>query len=159
MKNLILFTIIFLVTSCNNDKNEPNGFNLDANVNINLRSNEGLDLLNTTKYNSNNFKVYYKINNEFIEQNHSHLDYPRQFIIDTQRNPITMILFLNSSSIETYPITVIKWNETESDTLKTSFRRGSGNDGQFVICEKIWLNNILVWEINNKNERQISIVK
>ncbi|GAW90669.1 hypothetical protein FPS14_contig00083-0006 [Flavobacterium psychrophilum] len=116
--------------------------------------------MNTINYNSNNYRIYYKNGNEYIEQNNSNLDYPKNFFINSETNPISMKLFLNHLSTETNPITVVKWNDTESDTLKTFFRRGTDNNTDYEICEKIWLNDALIWDINNnQNSRQITIIK
>ena len=159
MKNFIFF-IIIIMSSCTNDNPAPTSTNLDNSVNIYLESSDGNNLLNKTNYNSNNYKIYYKNGNEFIEQNNSNLDYPKNFSINLETNPINMKLFLNHLSTETNPITVVKWNDTDSDTLKTSFRRGFENNIDYEICEKIWLNDVLIWDINNnQNGRQITITK
>lgn len=161
MKKFIFLAII-IVSSCTSDNPTPigSGNNLDNSVIIYLKSNEGNNLLNTTNYNSSNYKIYYKIANEFIEQNNSNLDYPKNFFINSETNPISMKLFLNHLSTESNPITVVKWNDTESDTIKTSYRRGIENNNDYEICEKLWLNNSLIWDINNnQNGRQITIVR
>ena len=56
----------------------------------------------------------------------------------------------------------IKWNNTDTDTIKTYFRRGIENNTDYEICEKIWLNEILIWDISTLNgvtEREITILK
>ena len=160
MKKNILLAILIISTSCSNDKTEPISNNLDIGVVIYLLSSEGNNLLNTVNYDSNNIRIYYKKGNEFIEQNESNLDYPKNFFVNTETNPISMKLFLNHLPSESYPITVVKWNNSESDTLKTSIRRGIENNTDFEICEKIWLNDELIWDIhNNPNGRQITITK
>ncbi|AIN75140.1 hypothetical protein O8E88_002344 [Flavobacterium psychrophilum] len=160
MKNFIFLSIISIISSCTKDNPEPTSTNLDNSVIIYLNSSEGNNLLNTINYNSNNYRIYYKNGNEYIEQNNSNLDYPKNFFINSETNPISMKLFLNHLSTETNPITVVKWNDTESDTLKTFFRRGTDNNTDYEICEKIWLNDALIWDINNnQNSRQITIIK
>ncbi|EKT4502358.1 hypothetical protein [Flavobacterium psychrophilum] len=160
MKNFIFLSIISIISSCTKDNPEPTSRNLDNSVIIYLNSSEGNNLLNTINYNSNNYRIYYKNGNEYIEQNNSNLDYPKNFFINSETNPISMKLFLNHLSTETNPITVVKWNDTESDTLKTFFRRGTDNNTDYEICEKIWLNDALIWDINNnQNSRQITIIK
>lgn len=160
MKNIIFLIILSIMSSCTKDNPAPTSTNLDNSVIIYLKSSEGNNLLNTTNYNSNNYRIYYKKGNEFIEQNNSNLDYPKNFFINSETNPISMKLFLNHLSTEINPITVVKWNDIESDTLKTSFRRGIENNTDYEICEKIWLNNALIWDINNnQNGRQIIITK
>ena len=163
MKNLIIIIGLLIFNSCSNDCNKSNDtVNIDNGITIFLKSREGNNLLNTINYNSTNFKIYNKINNENIELNNPNMDYPRNFYINNETNPISMKLFLNHSDTEEYPITLIKWNNTDTDTIKTYFRRGIENNTDYEICEKIWLNEILIWDISTLNgvtEREITILK
>ena len=80
MKNLILFIVLLIFNSCSTDSNKSNdAVNIDNGVTIFLKSIEGNNLLNTTNYNSNAFKIYYKINNENIEINNPNNDFPRNY--------------------------------------------------------------------------------
>lgn len=159
-KFILLFAITLLSISCSTDKTGTTSVNLSKELKINLLSSEGNNLLNTSNYKSDNFNIYYKSGNDYVEKNDVNLDYPKHFMINTETNPISMKLFLNDLASEPNPITVIKWNTTESDTIKTTFRRGFENNSSYVICEKVWLNDVLVWEIeNNPNLRQITIIK
>lgn len=163
MKTLILIIALSIITGCSNDNNNfKDADNIDNGVSIFLKSTEGSNLINTSSYNSDNFKIYYKINNETIEINNPVIDYPRNFFISTETNPISMKLFLNDTSTEEFPETLIKWNENDTDTLKASFDRGIENNEDYVICKKIWLNNILVWDTNTPagiTGREITITK
>jgi len=163
MKNLILFIVLLIFNSCSTDSNKSNdAVNIDNGVTIFLKSIEGNNLLNTTNYNSNVFKIYYKINNENIEINNPNNDFPRNYYINNESNPISMKLFLNHSVTEEYPITLIEWNTNDTDTIKTYFRRGIENNTDYEICEKIWLNDVLIWDISTANgltEREITILK
>ena len=162
MKKLILIVVFAALNSCSSDNENSNAASFDAKVIINLQSEDGVNLLNTSNYNPNSFKVYYKVGNEFIEQNNNDYDYPKNFFVDTESNPSTIHLFMNMAETETFPITVIKWNETESDTLKTSYRRGSGGEeGLYVSWQKIWLNDSLVLDLSNPaiNGNEITIIK
>ena len=83
-------------------------------------------------------------------------------IFNNESNPISMKLFLNHSVTEEYPITLIEWNTNDTDTIKTYFRRGIENNTDYEICEKIWLNDVLIWDISTANgltEREITILK
>ena len=73
------------------------------------------------------------------------LDNPRGFFVEKLSEKETgkgMRIFLNADSSEEYPITYLRWNETETDILKAKYRRSSGS----VILEKLWLNEVLVLE-------------
>lgn len=69
-----------------------------------------------------------------------------------------MRLFMNDVPTELFPETYIKWNETDTDTIKASYGRGEN----FVICNKVWLNNRVVWDFNSPpgiSGRNITITK
>jgi hypothetical protein len=165
MKNLIIFLFILSLSSCDNDKNSPvlNQVSLDNGVSIYLKSSsENSNLLNTTNFQSSNFKIFYLINGLSVEQNNSSLDYPKNFYINNETNPISMKLFLNHSSTESNPITYIKWNDIDTDTIKVYYKRGVENNTNYEICEKIWLNENLVWDLTTPNGvtgREITILK
>ena len=164
MKKIILIlTVLFIFGCSNNENNNSNdATNIDNSVAIFLKSSKGFNLINTSNYNSNNFKIYYKLNNEVVEIYNPSLDFPRNFYINNETNPISMKLFLNHSSLEANPTTIIKWNNLKTDTIKTYFRRGTENSTDYEICEKIWLNNELVWDITSTSAitaKEITIIK
>ena len=51
--------------------------------------------------------------------------------------------------------TYIKWNETDTDTLRCEVKKGDC----YVRIAKVWLNNTLVWWEGNGKERFFEIVK
>ena len=61
MKKIILIlTVLFIFGCSNNENNNSNdATNIDNSVAIFLKSPEGFNLINTSNYNSNNFKIYY----------------------------------------------------------------------------------------------------
>lgn len=160
MKKILLLFIAFLLLSCSHDHSGSENTNIDTGVNIFLKNNDGLNLLNTPDYLSENFRVYNVVGGQAIEVNEPHLDYPRNFFVNTETSPASLTLFLNSDPHEEFPVTYIKWNENQTDTLKAAYSRGSGNE-DYIICNKIWLNNNLVWDISadGTEGREITIIK
>ena len=161
MKNLILMMGIVFCCSCSNDDN-PSSENLDAAVSIYLNDSEGKSLIDTPNFLSQNYRIYYLVNGISTEVNNSFADNPRGFFINDETSPISMFLGLNFAASEEFPITYIKWNDTDTDTLKAQFDRGTENNDNYVLCKKLWLNDELVWDVTTPDGitgREITIVK
>ena len=151
-----------ILISCTKENN-PSSTNIDTGIGISLKDSKGNNLLNTEKYKENDIKILYLINNEVKEYYQSNLDNPRGFKFIVDDLPLRMAVSTNTTETEEFPITYIKWNETDTDTIKCHFNRGSGNDGSFLICDKVWYNGKLAYStinptIGNK-DRQIDVVK
>jgi CMP-N-acetylneuraminic acid synthetase len=163
MKKIVILNVIAIfVASCSDDSNKSESANIDTAVNIYLENNTGESLLNTDNYQSNDFKIYYLNNNNVEEVNNPLMDSPRNFFIIDEDNIKAMRLFLNSNQNEENPVTYIKWNETDTDTLKAHYSRGMGNNEDYVTCDKVWLNEELVWDTTTPSGvlgREITIVK
>lgn len=157
MKRLILAAVL-LLCACSQDNPVPSSYVVDNYVDIYLKNEQGDNLLNTSEFNSNEFKIFYLLNGNAVEIYNPQMDAPRNFFIITETDPICMRLFLNDVASESFPITYIKWNETDTDTLKASFLRGEN----YVRCSGVWLNDELVWDQSTPSEgtgRSITIVK
>jgi hypothetical protein len=158
MKKTILFITVFLLfISCTEDK-PCSCFNIDAHINLFLKDSQGANLLNTTNYNSANYKIYYELNGQKIEVNNPLSGYPRGFLIDYENNTIYMRLFLNIDENETMPVTYIEWNNTDTDTLRVSVLRTENS----IVWDKLWVNDELVYQPGTPNGttgREITIVK
>jgi hypothetical protein len=124
---------------------------------MSIKNSTGSDLLNPTNPNSldeKDFKIIYEINGEEIEFNEPHLDYSRGFSILQHENKYRIRIFPNTDKNTLYPITYIKWNDVDTDTLKCQIERRSNSE----VCKKVWLNGEVVWD-DYGIERFIEIVK
>lgn len=65
-----------------------------------------------------------------------------------------MRLFLNHNE-EDYPITYIKWNETDTDTIKTHYNRTENS----ILLDKVWINNVLTTLLDSNSGIEFNIVK
>lgn len=133
-KITLLLTILFLI-SCSNE-NDCGCVNIETNIDIALKDNNGNYLINTSNYPKNNIQVKYLINGTI--QNPKNGEGP--IFIDDTNLPTRIRIFLNNTSKEEYPITYVKWNDTDTDTIKSHFIRGNNS----IILDKIWINNSLV---------------
>lgn len=165
MKKLFVLLILFLIISCNNSRDEPSdATNIDNGIALIIKNKDGQDLLSTTTVNSLNtdkIKLFYVVNGQPQEVFFPNLDYPRMFHIINYVDSKAIAISLNNQSTDEFPLAYIKWNESDTDTIKAHFNRGIGNDGSFVICDKVWYNDQLVYPIaeNQNLGRIINLVK
>lgn len=153
MKYLIFFLLTMLFTSCNSDESEQ--FIIDTDINIAVKNSDGNDLLDSDSPNSideNSIKIIYEINGEQVEVNDTDLDYSRGFFIYQHENEYRIRIFPNTSQSTEYPVTYIKWDDT--DTIKVDIERNRNSE----ICNKVWFNENLVWEAY-ETERFFEIIK
>ncbi|HEU4791254.1 MAG TPA: hypothetical protein VFS71_16325 [Flavobacterium sp.] len=161
-KNYILF-IAILCISCNSDDPENiQGVVLAENVDVYLKNSAGENILGTDKYPENSIIIKYLIQGKELGYGYNTtgaiLDNPRGFFVEKLSEQETgkgMRIFLNADSSEEYPITYLRWNETETDTFKAKYRRTRGS----VILEKLWLNDVLVLGAEGQTTSYITIVK
>lgn len=163
MKNIFILAIVILCISCNNDAESQQADAIFAHINVHLKNSAGENILGTDKYPKNKINADYLINGKIIQNASNAIipDNPNNVYFVTENNLNHFILFLNYSATEEYPITYLHWNGTETDTIKTKYRRESGNDGNVVVLEKVWLNDVLVWEVEKQGQTNsdITIVK
>jgi hypothetical protein len=155
MKPLTLMLIsAMMLFSCQKEKE---AMNLDAGIEITVFDNNGNDLLNPSNQNSfkeQNIKIYYLINGIVEEVYYPNYDNPRNFSIYERDGIYRMGLSPNANEKDEFPVTYIKWNETDTDTIKCSISRTESS----VICTKVWYNETLMWD-DYSSCRCIQVVK
>lgn len=155
MKNCLIIFIILLF-SCSKDSNSNDANNIDAMLDIILTDSNGNNLYGSPSFLQNNINYFHLINGQ-ISTPIGNSSSPTFF----EQNGINkMRIFLNSDITEEFPVTYIVWNESDTDTLKAHFNRGSENNEDFEICDQVWLNEVLIWDATQwVNGREITIVK
>lgn len=155
MKYLLFFLTAVLFNSCNSDDKDQ--FIIDTAINISLKDKDGNDLLSTDSPNSlnqNEFKLYYEINGEQVEVNDEELDYSKGFFIYQHENEFRIRIFPNSQDNSLITNTYIKWNKTDTDTIRCEIERSNSSE----VCKKVWFNDKLVWQAYD-TERYFEIIK
>lgn len=155
MKYLLFFLTAVLFNSCNSDDKDQ--FIIDTAINISLKDKDGNDLLSTDSPNSlnqNEFKLYYEINGEQVEVNDEELDYSKGFFIYQHENEFRIRIFPNSQNNSLITNTYIKWNKTDTDTIRCEIERSNSSE----VCKKVWFNDKLVWQAYD-TERYFEIIK
>jgi len=64
-------------------------------------------------------------------------------------------IFLNSDETVTHPITYIKWDDTDMDTIKATYKRTDNT----IVLDSIWYNNNLIWNSNDNVRKSFIIMK
>ncbi len=158
MKNYFLLLGLLAFSCSDNNSNGGNdNSNFDRLLWVTLSDSEGNSLYNSSEYSTENIRYYHLINNE-LQIPAGNVSGPTFTVID---NFLRMKLFLNSDPNEEYPITVIEWNDTETDTIKAHFDRGEENNEDYELCDQVLVNDVLVWDNTTPSPfgRHITIIK
>ena len=159
MKKIITVIIGLLALSCSTDnKNDLSSSNYNVGLPFKVTSVDGTDLLNPANTNSflkENIKIYYIRNNVKVEVYDPNLDNPRNFsIVPPSQSGLNYYYFdlaLNNQTLQN-AITIIEWNNTDSDTIRANFDAGNN----YMILSKAWYNEVLVLD-NNTNTLPVII--
>lgn len=155
--NISLLALLFLASfSCK--KSDDSAVVIDATVDIQLVNDQNENVIGQVQsVDFNNLKIYYLVDEKTELYYKGNLEYPKGYIILENPNKQKYLrLFLNTQGV--MPITLIQFNEADTDTVKCKFHKKDGS----IICTKVWYNNVLKWDVNDNNSsenRQITIVK
>lgn len=131
-----------MIISCSDSKEISN---LSQNtvigraIDIELKSNEGINLLGTPEYPIGDIAATYLVNGEIAQSNNPH-DYPNNVLFFNNNQVIK--IYLNYSATEEFPITYIKWNKTETDTIKAQYKRTTNS----ITLDKLWILENNTWK-------------
>ena len=150
-----------------NEEPKNESVSISTNIDLLIKDVSGQDLLNASTpntLNTNNIKLFYLVNGQPQEVYNPNLSYPRNyFIFDySLYNSNAIRVFPNDKSSDEFPITYIRWNESDTDTIKCHYLKGSSGAGSYIVCDKVWYNGILKYSsTENIGEpgRVIKIVK
>lgn len=146
MKCLLIVLVAFSIISCSSEDTK-NAVFISGGVEFNVLDIQGNDLLNPqieSNFNiTENIKIYFVINGEAVLFDKPNLDLPKGYLIYKKENEdvYRMGLFVNLEGNTT--TTLIKWNNTETDTIKCEIER-KGN--YYISVSKVWYNNVLKYD-------------
>lgn len=151
MKSILIVFITLLSVGCSKD--EGCGctiISLDAN--ISLKNNAGEDLLdpdNPNSYKKRDIKTYHLIDGE--QKRAGQYDN----LYEDEEGVFRYSVIVNYEGNDEYPITYIDWNETDRDTIKYEIYR-TNNQTRAI---KFWYNGELIWDAENENAPEFTIIK
>lgn len=161
MRQLILLLMISFFSCNSNDENQPSATNLDVGVSFYVLNENGEDLLNPNNQNSidiTNLKIYELINGEEVEINNPNSDAPKGFSVvspEGKYDKYRLDLTLNILEKSNTTITLLKWSESDLDSFKTELEKGE----DYIICKKIWVNDIKVWDMIEDGDDRFFILQ
>ena len=150
--------MIFLL-SCSDD-DSVDYFTDDSQIQFSVKNEQGLDLLNPSNeysYKEDLIDIYWVIDSVKTRIYDANLDLPKFFVIsNNSNNEYFFHLFLNTNTDEnTRSLTYIKWNDTEEDKIECEFRKGEN----YIIRQKVWYNDVLVFNYEENSEPYFEIIK
>ena len=156
-----LFLIVFMLsTSCSTDDLRQN-INIEAGTGFFVENELGEDLLNPNHPNSINFEnidIYHIVNNREVNAYNVNSDSPRGISLESPNhnyNKYYLSLGLNIIEEDEITYTIVQWDEENRDLFKVQFDKGNG----YLISIKCWVNDKLVWDIYDGDERFFKLIK
>ncbi len=160
MKSKLLLGLLgaFLIIGCSQERPGADTFNLDVAFEITLQNDKGEDLLNPKTENAINpedIKLYYVEGGKPQEVFDETSDLPRNFLVFQTGGEFRMRILQNHVDGEVNPITLVQWNKSDIDTIKSEFLRGD----RYLIQDKIYFNDKLSWATGDSYEPFFEVVK
>lgn len=163
MRSKILLGIVgaLLAIGCSQERPGDGTFNLDVAVEVAIENNKGQDLLNPNTENAikaEDIKLYYVENGKAYEAEAEDLkngEAQKNIIVFQRGDRYRVRIMQNHSSEEDTPLTLIQWNSSDIDTIKSEFLKGD----RYIIQDKIYYNNKLSWTSNDSFEPYFKVVK
>lgn len=157
MKNVFLIPALIMIISCSEPKENNNlsqGIIVARSISIELKSNEGSNLLGTNEYQFKDIVATYLVNGKIVQSNSPQdYDYPNNVLFYNKNQGIQ--IFLNDASSEEFPITYIKWNKTDSDTIKAHYNRANNS----ITIDKLWILENNNWKEINMKSLPLTLIK
>jgi len=158
IKTLVFIALgLTIFISCK--KTSDFSYTKDIKIEILLSDDEGFDLFDPESYPyyyPDSIKIFYIINELEVEINNPLLNPPRNFYVNYASSRYRLQLFPNHEVSEEFPITLIKFNKTITDTIRCGYERNTNS----ITCTKVWYNGDLVWQKNAPDQaRSFEIIK
>ncbi|MGD9992251.1 MAG: hypothetical protein AB7S69_03035 [Salinivirgaceae bacterium] len=153
MKNYRIITIVLaMMFSCSNNDELDNqsATVIDSIFEFLVVNSANENLFDTATVNHldiNDLKLYHVKNGEPILYYNGNLSAPNGCFIKNSDNEIVVCVSLNSDPDEEKPVTLVRWNDSRTDTLEATYNRTNGHQKQ-----EVWLNGDKVWDISMIDE-------
>lgn len=147
MKKLILSLALLIAISGCQEKKIP-GIIIETDLNLLVTDRTGANLLQNGKFKQEEIILSNIVNGEKQVVFSPNLDYPRNFFIYDFENPGTYkgqkLIRIFPNLVDKGPVTttLIQWNETDIDTIKTEIDRVNSSS---TFVASVWINDELKW--------------
>lgn len=160
MKNVILvLALAFPFYQCSEGDDCCVNLNNDTHLDILVKDEGQVNLVFNNTINESNVKTYHVLNGQEVEYFEENLDAQRGVLFVKDEEEPFVRLFPNSNiDSDSSSITIIDWgvNGYTRDTILSKFDVGD----DFLVCRKVTLNGVLVWDSTiNQGRRIIEVIK
>lgn len=158
MKKLIIIITAFTFFGCNKSTEMLEQYNYDTGMEFSIYNSSNEDLLDTTTANhyiESEIKLFYVVDGKTEEVYDTNMDNPRNFSIYKHENEYRIGISFNYTETSEKPITYIKWNDADTDTIETTYIRTDNA----VIKNKVWFNGNLIWDRSLNQEEYYKLIK
>lgn len=124
-KTTVLLFMVLTAVGCSKDDDQEQ-YNFAVGFDMSIKDHDGNDLLdpsNPDAFKESEIKLYYVIDGKVEEVFDGRLDSPRNFYIYNRNSEYRIGMTQNYTETSEMPITYIKWNETDTDTITSTFFR------------------------------------
>jgi len=165
LKILIFLTITLIMGCSSNDDSPSNAFNLDNQIHLSFKNQNGQNLLDNSvegSYDIENMKLFYLIDNEPVEVTIENgfelgslaLSYNNDKILQVFTNPSSSKVVEETTEYKVVEnIAFLQLTQSETDTIKVYSKAGQG----YFNVSKVWYNDNLVW--TSQSDGTIEIIK
>jgi len=155
---LILITVIILVYGCDKSEEQNNNNNLDMGMEFSVFNSNNQDLLDTATVGhlrESEIKLLYVIDGKTQEVYNANYDNPKNFSVFKHENEYRIGIVMNYTETSDKPITYIKWNDADTDTIEATYIRTDNA----VMKNKVWFNGSLIWDRTLNQEEYYKLIK
>ncbi|UZD21427.1 hypothetical protein PBT90_18085 [Algoriphagus halophytocola] len=156
----LLAPLALVLFSCQ-EKEGPCGCTyIDTSFRFNVVNDDQVDLLDPSNPDhlvTRDLVVSFLLDGEKVEVYDSKINHLRSYPKIIEPEPLAGVdkymlnVILNSSEDEEIPTTYLEWKDGSADKLEAEFSY-SGNS---VMIRKLWLNEDLIWDMQNDGEKPI----
>jgi len=145
----VLFCILGMLVSCSKEKSQNVVIDIGVEIFISNTNGENLLLGSTPNaINPDSIKLIYKLNGENYTVYNSNMDCPRGICFLNDLGSERIGITPNDTENEEYPITYIRWENGDLDTIKCHFVRKDNGINSSIVCDKVWFNDSLMFPDN-----------
>lgn len=145
----LFFCILVMLSSCTKEKSLSEVVDIGVEIFISNINGENLLLGSTpNSINPDSIKLIYLINGEEFTVYNASLDCPRGVCYLNDSGSERLGITPNQTKSQEYPITYIRWENGDLDTLKCHFVRKDNGTSSSIVCDKVWFNDVLMFPDN-----------
>ena len=139
MKKFLYFLFMcIMISSCSDERDcGCSGGQYITNIKVSINDEQGNTLLENVEYQENNFSSYF-FRNGILNSLSQPVFYNAG---DTQK----VLIHLNTDELEEFPVTYVRWNENDTDTIKAKFLHNENS----IILDQAWINNQEFLDLEN----------